>query len=99
MGRYRRFNSITFDHHLLREILAKSDPQHRHPSKKREMTLHLDGHIHGGHVEGLEHDLRHSLPVGLGVQGCLGEQHRVLLRVHPKLVVPTVGPDLLHVLG
>merc|ERR1719362_1085694 len=28
----------------------------------------LDGDIHGGHVEGLEHDLGHLLPVGLGVQ-------------------------------
>merc|ERR1712180_447703 len=25
----------------------------------------LDGHIHGGHVEGLKHDLGHLLPVGL----------------------------------
>merc|ERR1711875_173657 len=26
----------------------------------------LDGNIHGGHVEGLEHDLGHLFPVGLG---------------------------------
>merc|ERR1712026_247052 len=26
----------------------------------------LDGDVHGGHVEGLEHDLGHLLPVGLG---------------------------------
>merc|ERR1712013_512458 len=32
----------------------------------------LDGDIHGGHVEGLEHDLGHLLPVGLGVEGGLG---------------------------
>jgi hypothetical protein len=29
----------------------------------------LDGDIHGGGVEGLEHDLIHLLSVGLGVQG------------------------------
>merc|ERR1719493_257897 len=29
----------------------------------------LDGNVHGGHVEGLEHDLGHLLPVGLGVKG------------------------------
>merc|ERR1712226_1632231 len=29
----------------------------------------LDGNIHGGHVEGLEHDLGHLLTVSLGVEG------------------------------
>merc|ERR1719410_71738 len=29
----------------------------------------LDGDVHGGHVEGLEHDLGHLLTVGLGVEG------------------------------
>merc|ERR1712243_61239 len=31
----------------------------------------LDGNIHGGHVEGLEHDLGHLLKVGLWVEGSL----------------------------
>ena len=34
----------------------------------------LDGHVHGGGVEGLEHDLGHLLTVGLGVEGGLCEQ-------------------------
>merc|ERR1712061_982200 len=34
----------------------------------------LDGHIHGGHVEGLEHDLGHLLTVSLGVEGSLSEE-------------------------
>merc|ERR1712243_367387 len=34
----------------------------------------LDSHVHGGQVEGLEHDLGHLLPVGLGVEGSLSEQ-------------------------
>merc|ERR1711920_996520 len=29
----------------------------------------LDSNIHGGHVEGLEHDLSHLLTVSLGVEG------------------------------
>ena len=57
----------------------------------------LDGHVHGGHVEGLEHDLGHLLPVGLGVEGRLGQQHRVLLGRDAQLVVEGVVPDLLHV--
>ncbi|KFW76207.1 hypothetical protein N305_10612, partial [Manacus vitellinus] len=57
----------------------------------------LDGHIHGWGVEGLKHDLGHLLPVGLGVEGGLGEQHRVLLGGHAQLVVEGVVPDLLHV--
>merc|ERR1712155_40426 len=31
----------------------------------------VDGDIHGGHVEGLEHDLGHLLTVSLGVEGSL----------------------------
>ena len=57
----------------------------------------LDGHIHGGDVEGLKHDLGHLLPVGLGVQGGFCEQGGVLLGCHSQLVVEGVVPDLLHV--
>ncbi|KFP04569.1 hypothetical protein N300_09866, partial [Calypte anna] len=57
----------------------------------------LDGHVHGRGVEGLEHDLGHLLPVGLGVEGSLSQQDGVLLRGHPQLVVEGVVPDLLHV--
>ena len=58
----------------------------------------LDGHVHGGRVEGLEHDLRHLLPVGLGVEGSLSEQYWVLLRGNTKFVVEGVMPDLLHII-
>ena len=54
----------------------------------------LDGNVHGRGVEGLEHDLCHLLTVGLGVQGSLSQQHRVLLRGNTKLVVEGVMPDL-----
>ena len=54
----------------------------------------LDGHIHGWGVEGLEHDLGHLLTIGLGVEGSLSQQHRVLLRGHTQLVVEGVMPDL-----
>merc|ERR1719334_751177 len=57
----------------------------------------LDSHVHGGRVEGLEHDLCHLLSVGLGVEGRLGEQHWVLLWRNTQLVVEGVMPDLLHV--
>merc|ERR1712142_206124 len=57
----------------------------------------LDGDIHGGHVEGLKHDLGHLLPVGLGVEGSLSEQDGLLLRSNTQLVVEGVVPDLLHV--
>merc|ERR1719394_466211 len=39
----------------------------------------LDGNIHGGHVEGLEHDLSHLFPVGLGVEGSLSQEDGLLL--------------------
>merc|ERR1719474_2234143 len=40
----------------------------------------LNGNIHGGHVEGLEHDLGHLLTVSLGVEGSLSEEDGLFLR-------------------
>ena len=57
----------------------------------------LDVDVHGGNVEGLEHNLGHALPVGLGVQRGLSEEDGVLLRGATELVVKGVVPDLLHV--
>ena len=57
----------------------------------------LDGDVHGWGVEGLEHDLRHLLPVGLGVEGSLSQQDGVLLGGDSQLVVEGMMPDLLHV--
>merc|ERR1719293_512983 len=57
----------------------------------------LDGDVHGGHVEGLEHDLGHLLPVGLGVEGSLSQEDGLLLRGNTEVVVEGVVPDLLHV--
>merc|ERR1719372_17667 len=57
----------------------------------------LDGDVHGGHVEGLEHDLCHLLPVGLGVEGSLSQEDGLLLGGNAELVVEGVVPDLLHV--
>ena len=58
----------------------------------------LDGNIHGGHVEGLKHDLGHLLSVGLGVEGSLSEQDGLLLGGNTELVVEGVMPDLLHII-
>jgi len=57
----------------------------------------LDGDVHGGEVEGLEHDLSHLLSVGLGVEGSLGEEGGALLGGDSELVVVGVVPDLLHI--
>merc|ERR1711982_18771 len=57
----------------------------------------LDGNIHGGHVEGLEHDLGHLFPVGLGVEGSLSQEDGLLLRGNTELIVEGVVPNLLHV--
>merc|ERR1719474_2306791 len=54
--------------------------------------------IHGGHVEGLKHDLSHLLTVSLGVEGSLGKENRLFLRGNTKLVVEGVVPDLLHII-
>merc|ERR1719147_353489 len=57
----------------------------------------LDGDIHGRAVEGLEHDLGHLLPVGLGVEGSLSQEDGLLLGGNTELIVHGVVPDLLHV--
>merc|ERR1739844_639243 len=58
----------------------------------------LDGNIHGGHVEGLEHDLGHLLTVSLGVEGSLSEEDGLFLRGNTEFIVEGVVPDLLHVI-
>merc|ERR1712106_853883 len=55
----------------------------------------LDGDIHGGHVEGLKHDLGHLLTVSLGVEGSLSQEDGLFLRGDTELVVEGVVPDLL----
>merc|ERR1719191_1233086 len=58
----------------------------------------LDGNIHGGHVEGLEHDLSHLLTVSLGVEGSLSEEDGLFLGGNTEFIVEGVVPDLLHVI-
>ena len=38
----------------------------------------LDGEVHGGSVEGLEHDLSHLLSVALGVERSISQKDRAL---------------------
>jgi hypothetical protein len=58
----------------------------------------LDGNIHGGHVEGLEHDLSHLLTVSLGVKRSLSQEDGLFLRGNTEFIVESVMPDLLHVI-
>merc|ERR1739845_307466 len=58
----------------------------------------LNGHVHGGHVEGLKHDLGHLFTVSLGVEGSLSKEDRLLLRGNTELIVEGVVPDLLHII-
>merc|ERR1719463_890406 len=58
----------------------------------------LDGNIHSGHIEGLEHDLGHLLTVSLGVEGSLSEEDGLFLRGNTEFIVEGVVPDLLHII-
>merc|ERR1719483_1212759 len=58
----------------------------------------LDGDIHGGHVEGLKHDLGHLLTVGLWVKRSLSQKDGLFLGSNTELVVEGVVPDLLHII-
>merc|ERR1712183_1045498 len=58
----------------------------------------LDGDIHGGHVEGLEHDLSHLLTVSLGVEGSFSKKDGLFLWGNTEFIVEGVMPDLLHII-
>ena len=71
-------------------------------SRTKQKTNSVKGVIYNhflktltSHIKRLEHDLRHALAVGFGVQRGLRQQHRVLLGGHAQLVVEGVVPDLL----
>merc|ERR1711862_377275 len=68
------------------------------PTRGIEGEDSLDGHIHGGCVEGLEHDLGHLFPVGLRIQGGFSQQDGVFFRSHTELIVEGMMPDLFHVI-
>lgn len=56
----------------------------------------LDGHVDGGHVEGLEEYLRGHVAVAARVEWRLGQQHGVLLAQHLEALLVDVAPDPFH---
>merc|ERR1712013_781428 len=57
----------------------------------------LDGDVHGGRVEGFEHDLCHLLSVGFGIKWGFGQENGVFLGGNTEFVVEGMMPDLLHI--
>merc|ERR1719153_1256159 len=58
----------------------------------------LDCNIHGGHVEGLKHDLGHLLTVSLWIEGCFSKEDGLFLRGNTEFIIESVVPDFLHVI-
>merc|ERR1712161_73669 len=58
----------------------------------------LDGNIHGGHVEGLKHDLSHLFTVSLWVEWSLSKEDGLLFRGNTEFIVEGVMPDLFHII-
>merc|ERR1712152_42688 len=58
----------------------------------------LDGNVHGGHVEGFEHDLGHLFTVSLWVKGSFSQEYGLLFWCNTELVVEGVMPDLFHII-
>merc|ERR1712183_840861 len=89
---------ITFiDWDTMRDTISRIHDNTSGTARGIEGENSLDGHIHGGHVEGLKHDLSHLLTVSLGVEGSLSEEDGLFLRGHTQLIVEGVVPDLLHI--
>lgn len=58
----------------------------------------LDRNVESRGVEGLKDNLGHLLSVGLGVDGGLSQEDRVLLGSNSELIVKSVMPNLLHII-
>jgi len=58
----------------------------------------LDSNIHGGHVEGLEHDLGHLFTVSLWVKWGFSQKYGLLFWCNTEFVVEGVMPDLFHII-
>ena len=86
------------DRHYVRDAVPRVQHEPRGPPAGVQGEDGLDGDVEALHAEGLEHYLRHLLPVLPRVLRGLRHQHRVLLGVHAQLVVEGVVPNLLHVL-
>ena len=85
------------DGHGVGDTISRVEHDTRRTTGSVQGQDSLDGDIHGRGVECLEHNLCHLFPVGLGVEGSLGQQDWVLLGGDSELVVEGVMPDLLHV--
>merc|ERR1739838_874596 len=91
--------SITFiDWNIMGDTISRVHDNTSGTARGIEGEDSLDGDIHGGHVEGLKHDLGHLFTVSLGVQRSLSQENRLFLRGNTELIVEGVVPDLLHVI-
>merc|ERR1711892_1647796 len=91
--------SITFiDWDTVGDTISRIHDDTGGTSRSIEGEDSLDGNIHSGHVEGLEHDLGHRLTVSLGVEGSLSQKDGLFLRGNTELIVEGVVPDLLHII-
>merc|ERR1711892_472033 len=90
--------SITFiDWDTVGDTISRIHDDTGGTSRSIEGEDSLDGNIHSGHVEGLEHDLGHLLTVSLGVEGSLSQEDGLFLGGNTEFVVKGVVPDLLHI--
>merc|ERR1711931_392956 len=91
--------SITFiDWDTMRDTISRVHDNTGGTARGIEGEDSLDGHVHGGHVKGLEHDLGHLLTVSLRIERSLSKEDRLFLRGNTELIVEGVVPDLLHVI-
>ena len=88
---------ILVDRNSVRHNVARVLHEDRRASQSEQRQNIKHRHVHGGHVERLEHDLRHALTVGLRVHQNIREQEGMFLGRNPEQNVENVVPDVLHV--
>mmetsp|Transcript_19678 Transcript_19678/g.43652 ORF Transcript_19678/g.43652 Transcript_19678/m.43652 type:complete len:205 (+) Transcript_19678:666-1280(+) len=85
------------DRHSVRHTITAVHHHSGGTTRRIQRQHSLDLHVHRRHVEGLEHDLGHALTIRLRVQRSFSQQHRMLLRGDPQLIIKRMRPNLLHV--
>merc|ERR1711997_813911 len=93
------WESITFiDGDGMGDTITRVHDNTSGTSRSIEGKYGLDGNVHGGHVEGFEHDLGHLFTVSLWVKGSFSQEYGLLFWCNTEFVVEGVMPDFFHII-
>ena len=77
----KRQRATIVDRNSVRQAVSRVHHEDCRASRSKQRQKSLDRRVQGGHVERLEHELRHAHTGGFGVQQNFREQEREVPRV------------------